>query len=115
MRMSGNRVIGNAARSPDHFSPMVELAPVMHTISSAAPIALRKRELKESETLSAIRWFSIFLNKMIKSNVAQQVIGSIAILERVMLCKRTEQPRKPIVAASEERSAENRWMCFDAT
>lgn len=52
---------------------------------------------------------------MIKSTVAQQVTGSIAILERAMLCKRAEQARKPIVAASEERRAENRWMCFDAT
>ena len=54
IRMSGNRVIGNAAKRPDHFSPMIELAPVIDKMSAAAPIALKNIEVKESETLSMI-------------------------------------------------------------
>ncbi len=54
MRMSGNRVMGNAANSPDHFSPMIELAPVTHRMRVAATIALKKMDVKVRTTLSVI-------------------------------------------------------------
>ena len=104
--MSGNNVIGNAAKSPDHFAPIIELALVTQSMRVAAPIALTNMEVIESETLSVIWWFSIFLKSIIKSRVAQQVRGSIAILGSVKVCRTAEQTRNPIVAAKEDTRTE---------
>ena len=57
----------------------------------------------------------MFLNRTIKSSVAQQVTGSITVSGRPMLCRRAEQAKKPIMAESEEIRTEKLWTRFDTT